>query len=129
MPCIVVESVPRSKSRPYELGNNNLIIEQDMAFHVLAENKNDRNKLLDILRLQQDSVIVLFNTNELAQNEDFPLNYIGDRKSSPLMYPNIAANYAWRKCWIKNVNLYEMDTFHPDLYRGLARCTVEIISE
>jgi hypothetical protein len=129
MPAIVVESLARSRSRPYEIGNNNLIIEQDIAFHILAENKNDRNKLLDILRLQQDSVIVLYDSNVIAQNDLYPLDYNGDRKNNPLMYPNMVSQYGWRKCWIKNVNLFEIDSFHPYLHRGLVRATVEIISE
>lgn len=129
MPAIVIESLAKSRSRPYEIGNNNLIIEQDIAFHILAENKNDRNKLLDILRLQQDSVIVLYDTNTIAQNNLYPLDYNGDRKNSPLMYPDMVSQYRWRKCWIKNVNLFEIDSAHPYLHRGLVRATVEIISE
>jgi len=129
MPAIVIESLPKSRSRPYEIGNNNLIIEQDIAFHVLAENKNDRNKLLDILRLQQDSVIVLYNTNTIAQNDLYPLDYNGDRKNSPIMYPDMVSQYGWRKCWIKNVNLFEIESVHPSLYMGMVRATVEIISE
>ena len=129
MPAIVIESLAKSRSRPYEIGNNNLIIEQDIAFHILAENKNDRNKLLDILRLQQDSVIVLYDTNTIAQNDLYPLDYNGDRKNNPLMYPNMVSQYRWRKCWIKNVNLFEIDSPHPYLHRGLVRATVEIISE
>lgn len=129
MPCIVIESLAKSRSRPYEIGNNNLIIEQDIAFHILAENKNDRNKLLDILRLQQDSVIVLYNTNTIAQNDVYPLDYNGNRKNNPIMYPNMVSQYGWRKCWIRNVNIFEVESIHPSLYAGMVRATVEIISE
>lgn len=129
MPAIVIESVAKARSRPYEIGNNNLIIEQDIAFYVLAENKNDRNKILDILRLQQDSVIVLYNTNEIAQNDVYPLDYNGDKKTNPLMYPDMVKQYPWRKCWIKNVNLFEIDSPHPGLHMGMIRATLEIISE
>lgn len=129
LPAIIIESVPKSRSRPFEIGSNSLIIEQDIAFHILAENKNDRNKLLDILRLQQDSVIWLYNTNALAQDDNYPLNYNGNLKSNPLMYPNIIDQYKWRKCWIKNVNLFEIDSLHPTMHRGMVRATLEIISE
>lgn len=129
MPAIVIESLSRSRSRPHEIGNNNLVIEQDIAFHILAENKNERNKLLDILRLQQDSVIYLFDTNQIAQNDEFPLDHNGSLKNTPLMYPNIVAKYPWRKCWIKNVNLFDIESSHSFLYRGLVRATLEIISE
>ena len=129
LPAIVIESAPRSRSRPYELGNTNLWLEQDMSFYVLAENKNDRNKLLDIIRLQQDLTINLYDTNKLAQDELYPLNYNGERKNDALMYPNIVANYLWRKCFIKNVSLFEMDSVTPNLFQGLARATLEVISD
>jgi hypothetical protein len=128
MPCIIIESVPKSRSRPYELGNRNLVIEQDIAFHILAENKNDRNKIMDILRLQQDNNIMLFDTNKLSTDDNFPLQYNGNLKNNPLMYPNIVDQYAWRKCWIKNATLFEINSPTPDLHRGMVRYTLEIIS-
>lgn len=128
MPCIIIESIPRSRSRPYELGNNNLIIEQDISFHILAENKNDRNKLMDILRLQQDNNIMLFDTNAISRDNNFPLDYNGNLKNNALMYPNIIDQYSWRKCWIKNANLFEINSPHPNLHRGVVRYTLEIIS-
>ncbi len=129
MPCIVIEAVPRSRSKPYELGSTNFLIEQDLVFHVLAENKNDRNKLIDIIRLQQDNTIMLFDTNAISQDDNFPLNYIGDLNTNPIMYPDMVGQYSWRKCLIKNVNVFEIDTPHPNLYRGMVRVTTEIISE
>lgn len=128
LPAIVIESVPRSRSRPYEIGNSLLWIEQDIAFYVYAETKNDRNKLLDILRLQQDSTIQLYDTNSVAQNDQFPLDYNGDVKSSSLMYPDLVQNYPWRKCLIKNISLFEMDSLHPNFHQGMVRATLEIIS-
>jgi hypothetical protein len=128
LPAIVIEALPKSRSRPYEIGNNSLVMEQDVGFYVLAENKNDRNKLLDILRLQQDSVIYLFDTNKLAQDDQYPLDYNGSLKNNALMYPDIVNQYKWRKCFIKNVNLFEIDSLTPNLYQGMARATVEIIS-
>jgi len=128
MPCIIIDAVSRSRSFPYELGNDNLVIEQDIAFYILAENKNDRNKLLDILRLQKDGFIYLFNTNVLAQNEQYPLDYNGDIISNFINYPEIVDSYRWRKCWLKNTNLFEIDSVHPGLYQGGIRITAEIIS-
>ena len=128
LPAIVIESVPRSRSRPFELGNDNLLIEQDISFYVLAENKNDRNKLLDILRLQQDATIWLYNTNSLAKDDNYPLKHNGDLKTNALMYPDIVNQYKWRKCWIKNVSLFELDSINHNFHQGLARATIEIIS-
>lgn len=129
LPAIVIESVPRSRSRPYEIGAQNLWIEQDLSFYVLAENKNDRNKLLDIIRLQQDLNIKLFDTNALTQNDKYPLNYNGDKNNNYLIYPLIVDQFLWKLCFIKNVSLFEMDNITPNLFLGLAKATMEIISD
>lgn len=44
------------------------------------------------------------------------------------MYPDMVDQYPWRKCFIKNISLFEMDSTTPNLYQGMARATVEIIS-
>lgn len=127
MPCIIIESVPRSRSLPYELGSGGLILEQDIMMYIFAENKNDRNKILDIIRVQQDGVIFLYDTNKVAQDDNYPLDYNGSIKSGALMYPNLVENYAWRKCWFKNISLTELSSEHPNLHSGAARITAEII--
>jgi hypothetical protein len=123
MPAIVI-----SRSRPYEIGNDNLLLEQDIALYVFAENKNDRNKILDIIRLQQDLHFILYDTNAVAQNDKFPLDENGNIKNNALMYPELVAQYPWRKCWLKNISLFELEAVTPSLFRGMARCTAEIIS-
>jgi hypothetical protein len=128
LPAIVIEPVPRSRSRPYEIGNSLMWLEQDIAFYVYAENKNDRNKLLDVIRLQQDSTLQLYDTNAVAQNDAYPLDYNGDIKTNPLMYPDLVQAYPWRKCFIKNISLFELDSPQTNFHQGMARATVEIIS-
>lgn len=128
LPAIVIESLPRSRSRPYEIGNTLLWLEQDIGFYVLAENKNDRNKILDILRLQQDATIQLYDTNLVSKDDLFPLDYNGNIKNIPLMYPDLIDQYPWRKCFIKNINIFEMESPHINLHTGLVRMTMEIIS-
>lgn len=129
MPCIIIESLSRSRSRPREIGSAGLILEQDLMFHILSDNKNDRNKLLDILRLQQDLHHWLYNTNDLAQDDKYPLDYNGDLKVAALTYPEILDQYKWRKCWWKNVVLSEVQSPHHRLHQGSIRLTVEIIYE
>lgn len=129
LPAIVIETVPRSRSKPYELGSTSLWLEQDIAFYVLAETKNDRNKILDILRLQQDLTIDLFDTNALAASDRFPIDHNGSKKIDGLMYPDIIEHFYWKKCTIRDLRLFEMDSITPDFYRGMARATVEVISD
>lgn len=127
LPAIVIESIPRSRSRPYEIGSGGLVIEQDFAFHILANNKNDRNKLIDILRLQQDLTISLYDTNALSADDKYPLNYNGSLKTEPLIYPLIIDQYKWKKCWLKNINVFEAESLDPNMHRATVRTTAEII--
>jgi hypothetical protein len=127
MPSIIIEALSRSRSRPHEIGNNSLITEQDIAFHVFAENRNDRNKILDILRLQQDIVLYLYDTNAVSSNEDYPLNFNNDLKPNALTYPNLVEKYKWKKCWIKNIGLIDILSSNPNLHQGIVKCTAEII--
>lgn len=127
LPAIVIESLPRSRSRPHEIGSGGLVLEQDFAFHILADNKNDRNKIVDILRLQQDLMIWLFDTNALTANNKYPLEYNGSLKEDALMYPDIIGQYPWKKCWLKNISVFEVESVDPNMHRAAVRMTAEII--
>jgi hypothetical protein len=126
-PLIVVESLPRSRSKPHEIGSNGLVLEQDFAFHIFADNKNERNKIVDILRLQQDLMILLFDINAVSADDKYPLNYDGSLKTNPLMYPEIVGQYGWKKCWLKNIAVFESESIDPALHRAAVRVTAEII--
>lgn len=127
LPAIVIEALPKSRSKPHEIGSGGLILEQDFAFHILADSKNDRNKLVDILRLQQDLTIWLFNINALLKDNKYPLNYNGSLKNNPIMYPTIVAEYPWKKCWLKNINVYDVESVDPNMHRAAVKVTAEII--
>ena len=128
LPAIVIEAVARSRSYPYELGNDDIVIDQDIEFYVLAETKNERNKILEILRLQQDLVFLLYDTNELAQNDKYPLDHNGNLNANHIMYPGMVDNYRWRKACIKEISLFEIESVNTDFHRGMARATIQIIS-
>lgn len=128
LPAIIIDPISRSQSIPYEIGSRNLVISQDIGFYVLAETKNERNKLLDILRLQQGMTITLYDTNRVAQNEVFPLGPNLDINPSGLMYPDLVSTYPYRQCYLRSINLFEIESLTPYFHQGLARATVEIIS-
>lgn len=128
LPAIIIEPISRSQSMPYEIGSRQLVISQDIGFYIVAETKNERNKLLDILRLQQGMTIQLYDTNEVAQNEVYPLGPTLDINPSGLMYPDLVSRYPYRKCYLRNINLFEIESLTPYFHQGLARATVEIIS-
>ena len=130
LPAVVIEAVPRRHSEGYELGSANLRTYQDVLFHVVAESKWQRNQLVDIFSMQQDKSIYLFNTNKVAEEGVYPLDYRGMLASgNPLMYPNLVATsgYRWKECRFGHTTLSEVESPHPGLHEGIVRTTFEVI--
>ena len=65
MPAIVLETVPRRRFKPYQLGDTSQFVQQDIVFHIVGENRWWRNQLVDILSYQIDSQVWLFKTDTL----------------------------------------------------------------
>lgn len=124
MPSVIIEAVPRGSSRGYELGNNALTVNQDVLFNIIAENRQDRNKLLSTLMLQNDKPIYLYNID--SGNSDFPLDYRGALTGTK-MYPDIIDAHKWKICRFINCYVSEVDSVHPNLYEGNVRMTIEFI--
>lgn len=127
LPAIIIDPISRSNSLPYEIGSYGLVVSQDIGMYVLAETKNERNKIIDILRLQQGITIQMYDTNLVSQNQAYPLNEYLDLNPSGLMYPALTQTFPHYKCYFRTINLFEIVSLKPNLHQGLARATVEII--
>lgn len=128
LPAIVIEAVPRGRSRGYELGNTSLWIEQDVVLHILADDRPTRNKIVSLLQVQADHTIWLFDSDIVAASGAFPLDYSGDRVNGNV-YPDIVVNtdYRWKKCTFRNVVVSDVEAMHPRLYEGTVRITCEFV--
>lgn len=128
LPAVVIECVPRAFSTPFEIGNGTLQVRnQDVIFHVVAENGFDRNQLVDILGLQQDLNIILYNTDAIIASGDYPLDYKGSLTAANMNYPDLVANYPWEKARWKDVVTSEVESPHPFLHEARVRVTFESI--
>jgi hypothetical protein len=127
LPAVAIEAVPRRNASPWELGNSSLVIEQDILFHILAEKRWDRNQLLDIIGLQEDKIIQLYDSNSINDAGAWPLTYKGMRVSSPKMYPTLVSTYPFQTARFKSITFSEVETINPYLYKGVARATMEVI--
>jgi hypothetical protein len=128
MPAIVVETVSRRRMQPYQMGNTSQIIKQDMLFHVLAEDRWWRNQIIDILTLQKDSTIWLYNSNTLADSGVFPLDYRGMKTTSPLNYDYIVETeqYRYKKARFTDISVTEMQSLTQRLHQGTVRVSFEV---
>jgi len=126
LPAIAVEIVPRRTLRGYQLGGGQFV-DTDILFHCVAEDEFTRNKLVDIISLQNDKTIVMFNSNALASSNAFPLDYMGVPVSGAMRYPDLINTYYRSKLRLKNSIVQGVETINTNLYAGIVRITAESI--
>lgn len=133
MPTIGLELSQRRGYHPYELGGCQFVF-QDMLFHILAESKDERDKLLDILANQNDKVIELPDKGLMKESAQFPvdIDVKGRPVSNPMQYPSIIAptgsgGFRWARCMLRGANSQVMQTTNNWLYRGVVRLSCESI--
>lgn len=129
LPAVIIETVARSNSRPFRLGDKSLIMEQDLLLHILSDQPRDKNNIIDIIKLQEDRIIWLYNTNEIIKNGLYPLNYNGSKNLTGQNYYDIVNNYSlrWLKCRITDVSVSDMFFTNIRMYGSIVRVTNEII--
>jgi hypothetical protein len=126
LPAIAIEVVPRRTMRGYQLGGGQFV-ETDLLFHCLAEDEYTRNKLVDIISLQNEKTIYMFNSNDIARSGAFPLDYRGFPVSGALRYPDLVERYYRGSLRLKNSNVQNMKLINSNFYAGIVRMTLETI--
>jgi len=135
MPTVGLELSQRQGYHPYQLGGGQFVF-QDVLLYVLAESKDERDKLLNILSNQNDKVIWLPDRNLMKESVQFPvdIDVQGRPVSSPMQYPDIVAatgdgGFRWTSCMLRNAQSQVMQTTNNWLHRGVVRLTCEAIFE
>lgn len=126
LPAVVIEAVPRRSMRPYEMGTISNYVYQDVLFHVVAESRWFRNQLLDILSLEKDRMIWLYDNNLVSNSTGYPLDYRGMRIGSN-MYPDLVDNFQFKKVKYHNTTISEMQSPSHRLHKGTVRATFEVV--
>jgi hypothetical protein len=126
LPAIAVEIVPRRSVIGYQLGGGHFV-NTDILFHCLAEDEFTRNKLVDIISLQEEKSIWMFNSNAIANSGEFPLDYRGVPVSGALRYPDLVEKYFRGRLRFKNSTVQGMELINSNFYTGIVRLTAETI--
>ena len=129
LPAVVIEPIARADSKPFRLGDKSLIIEQDILLHVLSDQPRDKNNIIDIIRLQEDRVIWLYNTNQVVKSGVYPLNFNGTKNITGQNYNIIVNNdsYKWLRCRITDVTISDINFTNIRMYGAVVRVSNEII--
>ena len=129
MPAVVIEAVPRRTYQPYELGSSNNFITQDVLFHVVSESRWWRNRLVDIISLQKDKTLMLYDSNKLADSGAYPLDFRGMVVAPENNYSGLVSTdgYQFTSARITDMGVTEMESYNSMLHEGTVRASFEVI--
>lgn len=127
LPAIAVEIVPRRTFRGYQLGGGQYVY-TDVLFHCIAEDEITRNKLVDIVSLQNDKTISMFDSNKISDSGAFPLTSAGFPVANASRYPDLINNYPGKSLRFQNAIVQGMELINSNFYAGVVRITTEVIN-
>jgi len=126
LPMIAVEVVPNRTFQGYQLGGGQWI-RQDVIFHCIAEDEYTRNKLIDIVSLQNDKTLCLFDSNKINANSKFPIDHRGVPAPSALRYPDLVEQFFGGKMRLTKASVQQMEMVDSNVFGGVVRMTAELI--
>lgn len=126
LPAIAVEVVPRRTITGFQLGGGSYV-NTDVLFHCIAEDELTRNKLVDIVSLQNEKTFYAFNSNLVAASGDFPIDYRGTPVSGALNFEELVLKHYGPDIRLKNSSVQGMDVINSNFYAGVVKLTAEVI--
>ena len=126
LPAIAVEIVPRRNITGFQLGGGSYV-NTDVLFHCIAEDEITRNKLVDIVSLQNEKTFYAFNSNLVASSVDFPLDYRGTPVSGALNFEELVLKHYGPDIRLKNSSVQGMEVINSNFCAGTVKLTAEVI--
>ena len=126
LPAIAIEIIPRRNMKGYQLGGGQYV-STDVLFHCIAEDEHTRDKLVDIVSLQNEKTIYKFDSNRLASSGKMPIDFRGTPNSGAFRYPEMVNTYRKGSIRLKDSSVQGMDMVNSNLYGGIVKLTAEVI--
>lgn len=130
MPAIIIEPIARSSLKGFQLGARDFWVYQDLFLHIFTENASDKNKIVDVIRLQKESTIPMYDINKVVNSGVYSLDHKGSINPSGLMYHQLSdynSPYFWRTFFIKDIEIMDMESKNKNIYWCTIRLTTETI--
>jgi hypothetical protein len=129
MPCIIIEPIARSDSKPWQLGSSNFEVSQDMLLHVFTENKTDNNRIVDIIRLQKEKTIQMYDINKVVNSGYQAFYHNGSLNIGAKNYFDLISDSStqWHKCFFSDVTTLDMESANKNIYWCTIRLTAQVI--
>jgi len=128
MPAILIETVKNRGKNPWELGSGSFEVNQPVLFHIFTQDKYWRDNLTDRIETQDGKTIFLYDTNLIAQNNDFPLDYRGMLVGSKNYkdFVSSSGGYRWKRCKFSDATISEINTYKSNLYHSVVRLVCQV---
>lgn len=130
LPTIIIEPLSRSDFKGYELGSTKYWANQSILFHIFAENYTEKNNIVDIIRVQKDKNIRLYDINKIVKDKIYQLNPNGSKNINGQNYDQLVSDnseYLWRNGYINNTTVMDMDSLNLSIHYSTVRLDMEII--
>jgi hypothetical protein len=128
-PCIIVEPINSANFKPYQLGSLTYRANQDVLLHIFTENYADRNNIVDIIRLQKEKNLKLYDINSVIKNKVYYLNKDGSLNTDRMNYDQLFSDdsYFWRMCFISDTSIIDYESLNYNIFYSTIRLSLEII--
>ena len=138
LPIIAIEVLKGRNNQPYALGTSSHFVNTEVLYHVLSEEDYERDKLLDIISLQDENVITLFDSDKIGRDGVFPLDHRGMTNTGAKIYPDLVKStdnggfpYTALNDTVNmrmlNSRVSVSESINPNLHHGVVRMTNEVI--
>lgn len=132
LPCVAVNVPPKYKTKGYELGSGARYSSNRIEITVLAESDYEATRIADVILDQPPKTTYLFDTNEIAASNDFPIDYRGMLASGAKSYPQLIetndnGGYFWKRLYWKNGDLKNHQQLGENLFISTITIDTEII--
>lgn len=129
MPAIVIEIIPGNNYRPYELGSRAFLASQDVMLHIFTENPIEKQNIVDIIKLQKDRTLLLYDLKKVVKNQVYELNANGSININGLNYQDLINNsaYFWKYSSIEDVKSMDNETVQNNLFYNTTRITIKTV--
>ena len=127
LPCIIIETAGKKGGTPFELGTLASRNKYDLLFHVISQDRYTRNNIVDILSLQENKTIILYDSDLVFDAGLLPLDERG-MKVNNNTYPDLlGSQYVFRTAYFEKISVSEVKTSNPNLHFSIVRAVIEVI--
>jgi len=124
LPVIGIELAGR-RLTPYQLGGGQTV-ETEFYCHCVAEDSYTRDFLVDTMTYQAKASFKMYDLNEVADADDFPIDYRGVPNSGAKTLPDLIATYGGRTVYIRDAKLDSVYSLGR-VKVGTVKITTEVI--